>query len=66
MRQYSNVEYTKRSDGRYNRWQKLSQIQLGLLDKAEWERLERPEYMNQYIWTITGTYSTIPRNRKVD
>lgn len=65
MRNYSTVEYTKRSDGKYNRWQKLSRIQLGQLSQEEWDSKDRPEYLNPYVWTITGTFSKIPRNKRV-
>lgn len=55
------VEYTKRDDGFYNQWKKLSLVQLKVVDRKEFIEAGRPDYMNPKVWTVTDVVYNIPR-----
>jgi len=65
MRNHVEIEYTKRPDGLYNRWQKMSLLKLGIISEEDFTKANSPDYMNPYIWSITGVFEYIPRNKKV-
>ena len=64
MNTYNEVEYTRRPDGQYNQWKKLSFVQLKLVDHNDFVTKGRPDYMNPKVWTLTGVFNSIPRNRQ--
>jgi len=57
------TEFTKRPDGKYNRWQKMGDVKTGITCADDYKNLGNPDYMNQKRWVITGVYDRLPRQK---